>query len=114
MSVLDLTRAEREDLLALLEALSPQEWREPSLCRGWSVHDVMAHMLSYGQLTVRKLVSRFAKSWFLTDRFNGVGRAPYRARSSEELVALLRQHLTPRGLTAGMGGAIGLTDGMIH
>ena len=90
------------------------EWRKPSLCAGWNVHDVVAHMLSYDELGARQLVGRFAKGWFLTSRVNGIGLAEYRTRSPEELVVLLRQHLTPRGLTAGMGGAIGLTDGMIH
>ncbi len=114
MSFIELARAEREDLLTLLESLSSEEWRKPSLCAGWSVHDVVAHLLSYEELGARQLAARFAKGWFLTDRVNGIGLAEYRTRSPEELVALLRQHLTPRGLTAGMGGAIGLTDGMIH
>lgn len=114
MSLMDLARAEREDLLVLLEGLSPEEWRAPSLCAGWTVHDVVAHVLSYEELGVRQLARRFASGSFLTSRVNAVGLAEYRARSPEELVALLRRHLTPRGLTAGMGGAIGLTDGMVH
>jgi uncharacterized protein (TIGR03083 family) len=114
MSLLDLARAEREDLLVLLESLSPEEWSKPSLCAGWSVQDVVAHMLSYEELGARQLAGRFAQGWFRTDRVNDAGLAEYRTRSPEELVSLLRQHLTPRGLTAGFGGAIGLTDGMIH
>ncbi len=114
MSEPDNASCQSEDLLTLLESLSSEEWRKPSLCAGWSVHDVVAHLLSYEELGARQLAARFAKGWFLTDRVNGIGLAEYRTRSPEELVALLRQHLTPRGLTAGMGGAIGLTDGMIH
>jgi len=38
--------------------------------------------------------------------------AEYARRSPAELLALLEEHLTPSGLTA--GGAIGLTDGLIH
>lgn len=114
MSLLDLARAEREDLLTLLESLSPHEWRTPSLCAGWSVQDVVAHLLSYEELGARQLVGRFAAGRFVTSRVNGIGLAEYRHRGPDELVDLLRRHLTPRGLTAGMGGAIGLTDGMIH
>jgi uncharacterized protein (TIGR03083 family) len=45
-----LARAEREDLLDLLGTLAPEQWRAPSLCAGWSVHDVVAHVLSYEEL----------------------------------------------------------------
>jgi uncharacterized protein (TIGR03083 family) len=114
MSLLELARVERRDLLELLESLSPGEWQMPSLCEGWTVRDVVAHVLSYEELGPVQLVSRFARGWFLPDRVNAVGVREYRTRSPEELVTLLRQHLTPSGLTAGMGGAIGLTDCMIH
>ena len=110
---MELARAEREELLSLLESLSPCEWREPSLCAGWSVLDVVAHVLSYEELGPRQPAGRFARGWFVTDRVNAVGLAESR-RDPEELLALLRRHLSPSGLTAGMGGAIGLTDGMIH
>ncbi|MFD2092592.1 maleylpyruvate isomerase family mycothiol-dependent enzyme [Blastococcus deserti] len=114
MTVMDLARAEREDLLELLERLTPDQWRAPSLCEGWSVHDVVAHVLSYDELGPRQLAARFARGLFLVDRVNAVGLRDYTVRTPAELVDLLRAHLTPSGLTAGLGGAIGLTDVMIH
>lgn len=113
MGLMESARAEREELLVLLESLSPQEWQQPSLCTGWTVADVVTHVLSYEGLGPRPLVRRFARGRFLPDRVNAVGLAETR-RSPEELLALLRRHLSPSGLTAGLGGAIGLTDGMIH
>ncbi|MCO1656721.1 DinB family protein [Pseudonocardia humida] len=38
----------------------------------------------------------------------------YADRSPDELLALVRAHPDPRGLTAGFGGRIALTDGTIH
>src|SRR3712207_883045 len=114
MSVMAQARAEREDLLELLERLTPEQWRAPSLCAGWTVHDVVAHVLSYDELGPRKLATRFASGLFLIDRINALGLRDYARRSPAELVDLLRAHLTPAGLTAGMGGAIALTDGLIH
>ena len=114
MNLMELATAERQDLLALLESLTPADWRTPSLCAGWSVQDVVAHVLSYDELGLLQLARRFARGRFRTDRVNDVGLDEYRSRSPEDLVVLLRGHLTPRGLTAGLGGAIGLTDGMIH
>ena len=114
MSVMAQAAAERADLLDLLEGLAPGEWREPSLCAGWTVHDVVAHVLSYDELGPRQLASRFVRGRLLVDRVNAVGLSEYAARSPAELVELLLAHLTPRGLPAGMGGAIALTDGLIH
>lgn len=37
--------AERQDILHLFHDLSPQEWEVPSLCAGWRVRDVAAHLL---------------------------------------------------------------------
>jgi uncharacterized protein (TIGR03083 family) len=114
MSVMAQARAEREDLLELLERLPDEQWQAPSLCTGWTVRDVVAHVLSYDGLGPRELAARFARGRFLVDRTNAVGLADDAGRTPAELVVLLRQHLTPTGLTAGMGGAIGLTDGLIH
>ncbi|HEX4724093.1 MAG TPA: maleylpyruvate isomerase family mycothiol-dependent enzyme [Pseudonocardiaceae bacterium] len=114
MNLMSLARDERADLADFLATLSPQQWAAPSLCAGWTVHDVVAHMLSYDELTPAGLAARFAKGWFLPDRANAVGLAEYRTREPEQLLALLKDHLTPRGLPAAFGGMIALADGMIH
>lgn len=35
---------QRRQLVALLEDLSPEEWEHPSLCAGWTVRQVAAHV----------------------------------------------------------------------
>ena len=75
MSVMAQARAEREDLLDLLEGLTPEQWNAPSLCEGWTVRDVVAHVLSYDELGPRELATRFARGRFLVDRTNAVGLA---------------------------------------
>ena len=35
---------ERRRLTSDLQGISPEEWQTPSLCCGWSVHDVVAHL----------------------------------------------------------------------
>ena len=112
--VMALARAERADLLDLLLALTPEQWRAPSLCAGWTVQDVVAHLLSYEELGPRQLAARFARGALRFDRVNALGLREYGTRTPAELVDLLRRHLTPTGLTAGLGGAIALTDGLIH
>ena len=36
--------AQRMNLAALLEQLPAGDWRQPSLCAGWTVRDVAAHL----------------------------------------------------------------------
>ena len=114
MTLMALARAERGDLRDLLAGLGAEQWRTPSLCAGWSVHDVVAHMLSYEELGARQLAERFLRGRLSVDRVNDIGLREYSTRTPAELIELLDDHLDPAGLTAGMGGAIALTDGMIH
>ncbi|WP_040337014.1 maleylpyruvate isomerase family mycothiol-dependent enzyme [Candidatus Blastococcus massiliensis] len=114
MTVMGLARAEREDLRELLGGLTPEQWRTPSLCAGWTVQDVVAHVLSYEELGARRLVERLARGRFSLHRTNAAGLREYGTRTPAQLVELLDDHLTPAGLTAGLGGAIALTDGMVH
>jgi uncharacterized protein (TIGR03083 family) len=39
-----LIRSERHALVDYLETLTPAEWSTPSLCQGWTVQDVAAHL----------------------------------------------------------------------
>lgn len=45
VQLLSALREERAELLALLDDLSPEEWRAPSLADGWRVKDVALHIL---------------------------------------------------------------------
>ncbi|MGH3778885.1 MAG: maleylpyruvate isomerase family mycothiol-dependent enzyme [Pseudonocardiaceae bacterium] len=114
MDVMSLARAERADLADLLTTLTPAQWEAPSLCAGWRVRDVVAHMFSYDELGIGGLIGRFVRGGLRPDRVNAVGVAAYDDRGTDDLVRLVRDHLRPRGLTAGFGGRIALTDGLIH
>jgi uncharacterized protein (TIGR03083 family) len=106
--------AERADLLALLEQLTPQQWDAASLCRGWRVRDVVAHVFSYDELSPADLARRFVRGRLNPNRVNAVCLAAYADRAPEQLVALARRCVQPRGLPAGFKGGIALVDGMIH
>jgi uncharacterized protein (TIGR03083 family) len=109
-----LAREERSDLAAFLKSLSPEQWEAPTLCAGWRVRDVVAHMLSYDELNKGDLFRRLAKGRFVLDRANAVGVAEYNRRTPEELLAFLEAHLEPSGLPALFGGMVSLIDGTIH
>ena len=44
VAMLDDVAAERLGLADDLETLTPEDWATPSLCAGWTVHDVVAHL----------------------------------------------------------------------
>ena len=111
-TLMSMARAERADLAAFLATLTPQDWEAPSLCSKWSVKDVVAHVISYEELSTLGLLRRFAKGWIV--RANQVGVDEYSALSPQQLLEFLRDHLEPRGLTAGFGGMIALVDGTVH
>ena len=111
-SALELARAERTDLAELLRTLSTEQWHAPSLCDGWSVKDVVAHMISYDDLGAVGMMRRFVKGRIV--RANEVGVEEYRPLGIPELLEVFEERLQPRGLTAGLGGMIGLVDGTIH
>lgn len=111
--VMTLATRERADFADFLQTLTPQQWDAPSLCEGWTVRDVVAHVISYDELGWWGTVRRFARGRFTLGKVNDVGVAEY-SRSPRELIDLLRAHLRPSGLPAAFGGMIALVDGMIH
>jgi uncharacterized protein (TIGR03083 family) len=111
---LDLARAEREDFAAFLDTLSPEQWEAPTLCEQWNVREVAAHAISFDELRGAALVRRFLRGRLTVDRINQVGVDDYADRTPEELIALIRAHAEPHGMTAGFGGRVALTDNMIH
>lgn len=113
-SVKKLARDERASLAELLGSLTEEEWDSPSLCAGWSVRDVVAHHLSYDELTTAAMVARFRRNLFRFDRANDDGLDAMVGVGPEQLLDLLRRHLTPSGLPTAFGSRIALLDCMIH
>ncbi|MFW3172182.1 maleylpyruvate isomerase family mycothiol-dependent enzyme [Geodermatophilus sp. CPCC 206100] len=89
---LDDVRAERLSLADLLDTLSAPEWGAPSLCDGWTVHDVVAHVtLSPRQRTWPTLV-RVARARGDFERAEAEHARERAARHRPaELVAQLRE-----------------------
>ncbi|MGG7379082.1 maleylpyruvate isomerase N-terminal domain-containing protein, partial [Escherichia coli] len=42
-----MATAERSDLAGFLGTLTAEQWQAPSLCVGWRVRDVVAHLISF-------------------------------------------------------------------
>lgn len=64
-----LIHAERRALAADLAHLSPEQWATPSSCSGWSVHDVLAHLVSTAKLKPPAFLAGLIGSGFDFQRF---------------------------------------------
>jgi uncharacterized protein (TIGR03083 family) len=110
----ELATEERRDLADLLDSLTPEQWQQPSLCAGWTVRDVVAHVISYEELSILGTAGAFVRGGFSPKGVNRMRMDTYRHHEPAQLVTILRDHLVPRGLTTAFGGRIGLTDALIH
>jgi uncharacterized protein (TIGR03083 family) len=79
---------ERAGLADLLEGLTPQQWTAPSLCDGWMVRDVAAH-LTHSHMAPLKAMIEAVKSGFRFDpMIKRLGIED--TRSQAQIVAALR------------------------
>lgn len=83
-----LYTAERDLLVGQLRGLTDAEWTSPSLCDGWSVRDVTAHLLMPYELSLPGFVVGLLRTRFRFDRFTDRwARADI--RTGHQLVAAL-------------------------
>ncbi|MFE3328359.1 maleylpyruvate isomerase family mycothiol-dependent enzyme [Streptomyces sp. NPDC059176] len=85
--------AERQELADLLDTLRADQWNEQSLCAGWRVREVAAHMSMGFRLslpvTLGELVKARGNLHRMTDR---VARRDAAAHSTTALAAFLRDN----------------------
>ncbi len=93
-----LVHAERAALVDDLQGLDDARWGTPSLCAGWSVHDVAAHLVDTARTTRLGFVVGLARAGFDFDRQNA--RGVHRHRGATPQVTLQRlQDAAPRRST---------------
>jgi uncharacterized protein (TIGR03083 family) len=85
---------QRRRLVELLEDLSDKEWREPSLCRGWTVRDVAAHVAL--QNTTWSAMPRAVVDLARFGGMNGAIRAiacRHAAHSTDQIIDEIRERI---------------------
>ncbi len=103
---------QRADLADLLDTLSAEQWETASLCPGWTVRHVAAHITqsttNWGRLTFELLRSGF--------RFNAVTLRMAREdrRTPQEITAALRAMVGGRRRPPGTAVADPLMDVLVH
>jgi uncharacterized protein (TIGR03083 family) len=97
MDTWNAIRAERASLVDALAGLPDDAWERPSLCAGWSVREVVAHLIATAQMTPLAFFGRLAASGF---RFQAMTAGNIRrildGSGNAELVALYRSRVNAR------------------
>jgi len=89
-----MIHAERKALAAALEELTTEQWDSPSLCAGWSVGFLAAHVLAGAEQTPGRFLAGMVTTGF---RFNALMEREARRRaqlSRQQIVDRLRQRTT--------------------
>jgi len=104
---------ERRLTAGLLDGLTDEQWETPSLCDGWSVREVVAHLLMPFSVSLPRMALMLARSGFdldkTSDRF-----ARREQRTNAELAAALRANAEHRFTPPGLGPEAPLTDIVVH
>lgn len=77
-TVWSIVHAERAQLVSDLRGLPAEAWSTPSLCAGWTVHDVLAHLLDTAKTSRLRFVRRMIAARFDFDGDNAAGVAAER------------------------------------
>jgi uncharacterized protein (TIGR03083 family) len=107
--------SQRTAIADLLDRLAPHEWDTPSLCEGWTVRDVAAHLsmaATAGTAEVLRYVVRARGNFDRMILESAVDRA--RERSTAQIVADLRGIVGSRKLAPGTFWRDPLIDVVVH
>ncbi|WP_329287065.1 maleylpyruvate isomerase family mycothiol-dependent enzyme [Streptomyces sp. NBC_00691] len=86
-----MVHAERAALIDDLARLEDEQWREASLCDGWTVHDVLAHLVDNARTTRLGFLRGLVLARFDFDRQNTRGVERERATTPQETLERFRR-----------------------
>jgi uncharacterized protein (TIGR03083 family) len=107
-------RATRLRIADLLEQLTPAEWEQESLCRGWRVRDVAGHIALVPTITTWDMVAVAPRARFSPDRINTVLARRNGSRGPADLLAAIRSHAGTRGTAKVLDTRNALFDVIVH
>jgi uncharacterized protein (TIGR03083 family) len=107
-------RSERLALVDFLGTLSAEEWATPSLCEGWTVQDVAAHLACAPPMSVPRAYAELARSGFRLNRMIADTAARWSRRGPAAIIEQLRANAETGAKPIGMPEVAILADAVIH
>lgn len=106
--------AERRELAAMLTELPEETWDEPTLCAGWRVREVVAHMTTPFVTTMPSFVLEMVKARGSFDRVADRFARRHAARPAAHAARLLADNANHPWKPPGGGYAGALAHDVIH
>ena len=115
MSVGDETFAERRRLADLLAGLEPDQWAADSLCTGWRIREVVAHITMPFRTRPLPFLLGMVRSGFSFNRYaDRAARRDTSRLTDAQLLASLRDNVTHPWRPPGGGQVGALSHDVIH
>ena len=108
-----VVHAERSRLVDDLTGLPDEAWTVPSLCGGWTVHDVLAHLVDTAKTSRRRFARRMIAARFDFDGDNDRGIAREKGGSPAATLDAMRAAI-PLTLTPLAPRATRLVEAFVH
>src|SRR5436309_1565152 len=107
--------ATRRETADYLETLDDQAWETASLCQGWKVKDVAAHLVMPLTVSVPRIMLKVAGNGFSFDKANDkLSRQIAATTPRAELIATLRAKAEKRFMPPRGTPEMPLADAVIH
>ena len=108
-----MVASERRRLADDLDGMTDTQWTTASLCAGWQVRDVVAHLVWPTETSLPKMLLKAATKGFNFDKLSDeAARAD--SRSQHQLAEALRANADSSFKPPGMGPDAPLTDIVVH
>lgn len=107
--------AQREELAAVLVGLSAEDWDAPTLCAGWRVRELLAHVTMPFRYSTARFLGQLARSGGnFTRMADRCARRDAAALSTVELTTALKDNVDHPWKPPGGGVAGALSHDLIH
>jgi len=110
----ELAAQARREFADVVDGLSPEQINAPSLCEGWSVHDVTGHLATFILLPLPKFMLNMATALGNFDKASTKMAQSLAERPMTELVAALRDNAAKKSALPGFPGELTATDAVVH
>lgn len=107
--------AERTRLVEMIENLSEHQWDHDSLCDGWRVREVAAHMSMPFRTSALSMLAGIVRARFSFDEYaDSAARRDTATYNSAQLLDFLKEHITTVWHPPGGGEDGALSHDVIH
>lgn len=110
----ELIRDERIRLADRLRELSDRDWDRPSLCAGWTIRHVLAHLVTPFAVSVPTMALAVIRHRSIGRAMDSAARRIAADREPDELLSTLKANAASTFRPPGMPLAAPLTDAVAH